>query len=238
MTEQDFKANLTPDDARQAVYIDFEGRIGKPPVLLGVLYNESKRKNRERLVLCHYVVDPIYTQMQCTTTFDGVARHEYRVMHIKAAMNDIIRRAVKQERKIVSWSQHDRAQVVASRIARTDQAAFDAHFVDGKATAKRWMNAHHPEARPGWESHGGRYKLVHFLSLVGLDLPADYGRGQVGGWLKTSAEATTTRGSWDALLDSQRERWQRILAHNAFDCLAMCHVVTTAADAVAAASEV
>lgn len=198
--DEGWTRTLTPEQAAKAIYIDFEGRIDEPPALLGVLYAEGRKASPDRLVMRHEILDP--------------------------GLRELVGRAVKQDRVIVSWSQHELGEL--SEAGLHDERLTN-RFVDGKVTAKRWRRAIHPGVEFPFDTSGGANKLVRYLDLIDYELPATYGLGKVGTWLAQTREALSKRQSWADLTETQQARWSRLLEHNANDLVGLREVVTRAA---------
>lgn len=91
MTERQFK-QLSVAEARRALYIDFEGVTGKPPVLAGTLRHRGRG------------AEPIVHQVVVDATF-ALAGPEAR--SFDAAIEIVVERAASQDRRIVAWSEHE-----------------------------------------------------------------------------------------------------------------------------------
>ena len=225
-------AEITPEEAERAIYIDFEGRRDREPVLLGVLYAEGRRRiDHSRLVLRHDLVDRRYRPLLRAFSELGepsVHRYDTDQRSLDRSIEGILQRAEHQDRLIVAWSQHE-LDVVWSACRNADFVeAFGARFRDGKATAKRWLRETSPDSWPQREPVGGAHKLAYYCRLVGFDVPAEFGPGVVGTGLKIIDQALDTGRSWAGFTDRQREAWRRVLGHNLFDCLGLRAVVTAA----------
>ncbi len=198
MTDLGRRVNrLTAAEALRALYIDFEGRIDEPPVLLGV----HRRGRGAQPYVQQDVVDP---------TFEGLVP---RYMPLRDAVANVVQRAVRRDRRIVAWSEHE--LTVVRTLASSDPdlvAEFETRFVNALAFAKYWRNKLHAGDRP----EEGR--LADYLDLVGYRVPSCYGPGNVGETIRV-VRARLERGL--PLTDGQHTRWHNLVEHNRHDCAGM-----------------
>ena len=204
---------LTLAEALRALYIDFEGRIDKPPVLLGI----HRRGRGARPYVQQDVVDERFTGL--------VPRY----MPLHDAILNVVRRADAGDRRIVAWSHHE-LNVVRALLADDPElvARFTARYVDARAVAKRWRNKLHAGDRPDETS------LANYLALIAYEVPEDAAPGRVGSTLGDLADRLD-RGL--PLTSGQLVRWDRLVEHNRFDCAGMRAVCLQAARELEAAAE-
>jgi len=149
---------MTETEARQAIYIDFEGGKDEPPVLLGVL----------RAAVQQYVVDKTFTP----------AGPRYR--EPREAIRATVDKAQRLKRRIVSWSEHDldvvRELTNDPRLVRD----FEARYANGRALAARWASRMNDIVKP---DDGD---LEHYLRLVDFEVPGSARPGQVGKTIRSA----------------------------------------------------
>lgn len=225
---------ITPDEADNAIYIDFEGRQGEPPVLLGSLYAEGqKRPDQDRLILRHDILDDSLRSLHEEVPVTPITFAEYRteVRSLRATYADLIGRAHKQDRLIVAWSRHElTASLSDPSISDHVRDELLERFRDGKETAKRWLRATQPDMRFEPDERKRRNTLARYLELTGYEVPNDFVGGSVGSGIKQVRQGLQRGdGTWDDLTVGQRRAWWRILGHNLHDCLGLRHVVRIAA---------
>jgi hypothetical protein len=178
---------MTALEARTAFYLDFEGGKEQPPVLVGYLRKEHVQQ---------YVVDRAFQP----------AGPGY--LELRQAIKTVLTRAQKQDRRIVSWSEHD-LEVVRELKDAALIRAFEARYANGRALAARWATRTSAVTKP---TEGD---LEHYLKLVDFEVPEHAGPGKVGATLRSlrpSLEAG--RG----LTEPQLQRWADLLDHNRYDC--------------------
>ena len=199
MTDQpkSFK-QLSAAEALRALYIDFEGRKGEPPVLLGVQRHGGRGA---RPYVQQDVVDPV---------FAGLVP---RYLPLHDCVENLVRRAEHGDRRIVSWSQHDLDVV---RILENEDpelvVRFEARYVNALAVAKRWRNRCHGGDKPADGT------LANYLELIRYPVPDDAEAGHVGDTIR-DLRPRLARGL--PLTAKQQDRWDRLVEHNRFDCAGM-----------------
>jgi len=148
---QDFK-QMTAAEARTAFYVDFEGGMDAPPVLMGILRKYTQQ----------YVVDPAFRSL------------EPGYLELRQAVATVVTRAEKQERRIVSWSGHD-LEIVRSLTKEPELIRrFEARYINGRALAVRWATRTPGIAKPDTGD------LELYLALIGFDVPESARPGQAG----------------------------------------------------------
>lgn len=190
---------VTETEARQAIYVDFEGGEDQAPVVLGVLRSERVQQ---------HVIDRVFTSA-------GPHYREPREL-IRATVD----KAQRLDRRIISWSEHDldvvRDLTNDPRLVRD----FEVHYGNAGALAARWASRTEGADKPGMGD------LEHYLALIGFEVPDAARPGQVGKTLRSvrpSLEAGRT------LTEHQAQRWNDLLLHNRYDCEGMRAVCIRAA---------
>jgi hypothetical protein len=195
---------LTQAEALRALYVDFEGEKGRPPVLLGV----HRRGRGARPFVQQDVLDAAFVGLAgiCLSLHDAVEK--------------VVRRAEHGDRRIVAWSEHELDVV---RTLRDEDpgivARFEARFANARAVAERWRNRLHDGVRP----EPGR--LVDYLALVGYRVPDEAAGGDVGETIR-ALRPRLERGL--SPTPAQQARWDRLLEHNRHDCAGMRRVCLAA----------
>lgn len=189
---------MTAAEARTAFYVDFEGGKDAAPVLLGILRKRTQQ----------YVVDPVFRTL-------GPA-----YLELRQAVATVVTRAEKQDRRIVSWSEHD-LDIVRNL---TNEPALirrlEARYANGRALAARWATRH-----PGFEKPESG-DLGRYFELVRFDVPDAAGPGHVGDTVR-SLRPGLEAGREPT--ERQRQRWADLLEHNRYDCEGMREVCVRAA---------
>src|SRR5688572_2796089 len=108
-------AQMTPDEAARAIYIDFEGRKDEHPAVLGLLYAEGRAASPDRVVLRQDVIDRALWPTVGWSTFSWVYRYDTDARSLAQSVQELLQRARHQDRLIVAWSEHD-LRVVSSYL--------------------------------------------------------------------------------------------------------------------------
>ncbi len=203
---------LTQAQALRALYVDFEGEKGRPPVLLGV----HRRGRGARPFVAYDVLGEAF----------GVLADSTLTLH--AAITKLVQRAESRDRRIVAWSEHELDVV---RTLTDDDPAlvarFEARFANARAIAERWRNKCHAGDKPA------EGRLVEYLALIGYTVPDEAAAGRVGETIRILRDRLE-RGL--PLTAVQQRRWDDLLEHNRHDCASMRRVCLRAAREMEAAS--
>lgn len=235
MVRNPYKQLLTPDEARRAIYIDFEGRKNEPPVLLGSLYFEGRRTpDPERLVFRHDIVDPTLAPLADAVEITGLHLYRCEARSVATAIRDLVRRANNQKRPIVAWSQHEITRIQEADLSDDLEAVVQRWFRNGKETATKWRTTRHPDWQLERDAAGRVDRLTHYLDRIGYHVPPDHRGGRVGETIKSLRTSLERGKDWEDLRETQRDRWAALLMHNYHDCNGMRTVVQRAADELAA----
>lgn len=157
---------ITPDEARQGLYIDFEGP--REPALCGLLeYDQSI----DDITYAHLLLDEALFPAADWTK--GVFRSSMAEVaeRIIAARDD-----PEGPRMVFAWSEREEKALRAAGDAPLYSQAADS-IVNARRIAKRWKNLHHREVEFEKHPKKGRHRLINYLSLIGYEVPADAGEG-------------------------------------------------------------
>jgi hypothetical protein len=211
---------LTADDARRAIYLDFEGRAGRSPVLLGALW--VSRQGQEPMFR-QYLLDGVFAP---AAEASGASRTT-----LAGELKSLLKRATDQHRVFVGWSEHEVRTVYehAPEFAET----FDDLYRDARALARRWRKKVHPDFSVPKDDSGKRHTLARYIELADYELPTRFGGGNVGKTIAQVGHSIERTGSFDALSEKQRTRWEDLLGHNEHDCRATREICLLALDELA-----
>lgn len=120
------KNRLTPQEARQALYIDFEGRKDAAPVLLGCAHRSGKGV---KPWVWQAVTDPLFEPL---TRIDD----DIELLPLLGAVERILQRAEAKDRLIVAWSEHELD--VVKEYCPQHLARFEARYVNARTFAVYW----------------------------------------------------------------------------------------------------
>jgi hypothetical protein len=212
---------LTPNEARRAIHVDFEGNTDSDPTLLGILYTPDPDEHTQ------FPAADVIEQWILERAFDGSADESGSptgAIDLLSLALKIIAMAKREKRRIVSWSQHDFALIMKALGPRTKgKRAFAALYRDAKVTSEAWSRAWASNERP--DVHA----LSHYLRYVEYEVPAQFGPGLTGDSLREiRASLETHKHNWQRLTTRKRDRSHAVLMHNRHDLLGMKAVVEQA----------
>jgi hypothetical protein len=198
---------LTADEARRAIYVDFEGRIDVEPVLLGVLVP----LRRGQTVLHQYVWDPELVM--------GGGGLEL-MPSLSDAVEAVVRRADSRRRPIVAWSPRE-LEVVEAYCDAGLANRFRDRYVNANLIAKPWRRTRYPNLV--WEpDHRGRVNsLSRYLDLIGHTVPEGCGEAIAAQAIQRVQDGLGRVGSFEGLKPDVKAAWANMLCHNRHDCIGM-----------------
>ena len=203
---------LSRRDVERATFVDFEGRIDAPPVLLGVATFEAGEASFRQSVL-----DERYRPAA-----DAKA---LRTMTLEEAVLAVVELAEGRDGPIVGWSRHE-DELIRRRCPGPLADRFGARYVNAIPTAARWRRALGLPRDPDGE------RLAWYLRQAGMRVAPVHGTGRTGSTLAIVGKALEQGGGYAALTPRRRARWTALLAHNRIDVLGMreiCDRATAAA---------
>ncbi len=190
---------LTPDAARRAIYLDFEGFVKEPPSLLGVLIDGSF----ETLVL-----DP--------TLRPAAEAKGLRVTDGTAALRGILERARLEDRIVCAFGNREREAALEDFGVDLGDRYVNVHPI-----VKRSWKLTRPE-RPKrgrgqtWSRRGG-FSLEFFEKGLGLVRPPHLGHGHATKRLRGVRQALERHGVWSGLTPTAKAKWTKLLDYNETD---------------------
>ena len=203
---------LSRAEVERATFIDFEGRIDAPPVLLGVA--TFRDPDAEVLKL---VIEDRYRP--------AAGAKDLRTVDLAEAVGTVVVLAEQRDGPIVGWSRHEE-EVVRRRCPAPLAERFSARYVNAIPTAARWRRA------LGIARHPDGERLARYLRLAGLRVAPVHGPGRTGSTLAVLGSALDRGRGYEALTPRRKARWTALLEHNRIDVLGMrevCDRATTAA---------
>jgi hypothetical protein len=209
----------TLDEARRAIFLDFEAETGEPPAVLGTLW--VSRQGQEPMFR-QYVVDPSLRRLSSPTLVSGSLAGQVR---------SLIGRAERQHRVLVGWSGHE-LEVVRAWCPEL-APAFEALYRDAKTPAKAWGRL--TGLRPAKDARKRRHRLVAYEAAAG------FVRDDALGGKEMAEAIRRVRASIDGGVEPSQKRlarWERMLAHNEQDCRATRAVTLRALEDLAAETAV
>lgn len=230
MKREPASAVLSPTDARRAIYLDFEGAPNCAPVFSGWIVDDGDRAV-ERLTYHSGIHEPSVMELLADVgSLDGhLAGSSDCSWTLDEAIADLVETAEAEQRLIASWSHHDRS-VVRDYVTDPDLVArFEARYRNGKKTAERWARATGRSSSIPPRARRVRHTLTAYTSLIEFNLPPDYGLKDTMNRFRVVEQYFNDTGDPDLSDAEARKAWRGFVRHNAYDCVALRHIVVTAA---------
>ena len=207
---------MTHDEARRAIYIDFECLTTKPhstPELLGLLTDAD--------AIEQLLVDPCLAPA-C------VANKRCRVADLASAVEDLVELAERQDRVIVGWSFFDRD--VATRACPTAAGRLASRYRNAIPTARRWRQWIHPGFPIVREdAHAAKHTLDQYARLAQYPHALALATAQPARWIRhTLQQLEATEGRYRRTTTQTKRDWHKVLEYNRHDCLALRHITLKA----------
>jgi hypothetical protein len=205
---------VRPDEARRAIYIDFEALATRPhpsPQLLGVLRDDE---------FAQWIVDPALAPA-------AAASKRLIVLSPADAVARIVSQAEDERRAVAGWSFFDRD--VAARANPALASRLQQVYRNVIQTARPWRQRLHPSApMPREDDHSPRHTLDKYARLVGYEAERALA-GNPAAWLRaTEARLAAAGGRYRRVSATGKRDWHRLLEYNRHDCLALRHVTLKA----------
>lgn len=222
---------LTPDQAAQAIYFDFEGCPNQAPSLLGWSYlrPDGTEHFRQRIVerelwpACGVTVPHTGGAQQCDKrTLDNAVRRMCEL-------------AEEGDRLLVSWSEHD-LRMVEGHVGKEEvKARVRARYRNALPTARQWLSIVHPEIQLQREGYGGKHALAAYAQIMDIRIPQKYGVSVAASGIKAMRAALAVHGKYRLAPKAAQLAWAALLGHNRLDCKVAREIITRAAAELALA---
>ena len=205
-TEQRPKASgaeLTAQEAKSAIYIDYEGNMKLPPTLLG-WYVDSEYKAS--------IVEPLFETCKNRYKAKGIHVEDHAQLALK-----LIQNAEDEGRLIVSWSEHDYL-LMCKVLTPSGAERLKLVYRNAIRTAKPWYKQKYgplPE----------KASLDFFEDLLGFHVPERFGLGLVGKSLILIRGQIAEGLGYAKLTNAARDGWTTVVRHNKLDLEGMAFVL-------------
>jgi hypothetical protein len=205
-TEQRPKASsakLTAQEAKKAIYIDYEGNIKLPPTLLG-WYVDGEYKAS--------ILEPLFETCENRYKAKGILVADHAQLALK-----LIQQAEDEGRLIVSWSEHDYMHM-CKVLTPSDAERLKVVYRNAIRTAKPWYKQKYgplPE----------KASLDFFEDLLGFHVPERFGLGLVGNSLRLIRGQIEEGRGYAELTNAARDGWTKVVRHNKLDLEGMAFVL-------------
>lgn len=209
---------FTQAEARGAIYFDFEGNIDRPPTIIGYAY-EADGDLCFGQVIVELEMHKARKASVSGTCLPGRARSE----SLASVMSMLLERARCEDRRLVSWSEHDLQKLLEAGLSGADETAIVSAHVNALHVAKRWLRW-----RDGQAFKTGENTLANYCTTIGFDIPEEYGPGISGEAIRLVRDHLSRHKSWNMMPYGVQNKWLRMLCHNYYDVMGMRQVLLTA----------
>jgi hypothetical protein len=197
-TEQRPKASsakLTVKEAKEAIYIDYEGNMKLPPTLLG-WYVDGKYMAS--------ILEPLFETCENRYKAKGIFIEDHAELALR-----LIQQAEDEERLIVSWSEHDYL-LMCKVLKPSDAERLKLIYRNAIRTARPWY-------RQKYGPMPEKASLDFFEDLLGFHVPERFGLGLVGKSLILIRGQIKDGRGYAELTNAARDGWTAVVRHNKLD---------------------
>lgn len=199
---------LSLDDAKRAIYIDFEGTVNDPPSLLGTLMmsNDSSED-----VTQYVIEEALYpageVKEQCTNS------------SLDKTLELLRELAERENRRCVAWSSRE-VQAINDHCSSNElKGYFEANIVDAKKIARVWKRRFFPGVVFPYVTGQGRHRLYEYLRLIGYSVPKSHGPGNTGQRIRYVRNQLANHcNDYGSVTNVTKAKWTKLLGHNFHDC--------------------
>jgi hypothetical protein len=205
-TEQRPKASnakLTAQEAKKAIYIDYEGNMKLPPTLLGWYVDGEYMAS---------IIEPLFETCENRYKAKGIFIEDHTELALR-----LIQQAEDEGRLIVSWSEHDYL-LMCKVLMPSDAERLKVVYRNAIRTAKPWYKQKYgplPE----------KASLDFFEDLLGFHVPERFGLGLVGNSLRLIRGQIEEGRGYAELTNAARDGWTKVVRHNKLDLEGMAFVL-------------
>ena len=196
-------AKLTALEAKNAIYIDYEGNIKLPPTLLG-WYVDGEYKAS--------ILEPLFNTCANRYKVKGIQVEDHSQLALK-----LIQQAEEEGRLIVSWSEHDYL-LMCKLLKPSDGERLKVIYRNAIRTARPWY-------RQKYGPLPEKASLDFFEDLLGFHVPERFGLGLVGNSLRLIREQIEKGRTYIDLTKAAKNGWISVVRHNKFDLQGMAFVL-------------
>jgi hypothetical protein len=188
-----FEDSLTSEMVKRAIYIDFEGFLGKAPSLIGVAIGSK-----------------FYQVALDEGLRLAAGAKKIPVRSGEDLVRDLLERAMREKRRIVAFSSCEKR--ICRDYYRLDLAPV---YADANRVVKTWAARAYPDLKRRPKS------LKAYLRLIGYPRAACLGERQAAQRIRAVRGMCARRGSYDALTGCVKAKWTKLLEYNKVDVLGM-----------------
>lgn len=198
---------LAAESVRRAAYIDFEGRAGRDPVLLGILIDDDGNTEFRQFLL-----DESYWCLE------GI-----KAGTVRGTLKDALSR-IPLSIPVYAWSSHE-SKVINTLLTGEDRLRWEDRITNAIPIARHWSRTLPPDVQPVKIERRGTHTLDQYLSIVGYKVSTSHGPGKTGSRVSTFDSLLQRSRPYERWTAVQKSHWTKFLAHNRHDCFGLRRVL-------------
>lgn len=223
-------ARSLPTVVRQAavsgVYIDFEGTIAFPAMLLGVLWADDSDTRFEQHVMDQKLF--LAADAKSRSPFGYCLRSSWETVL------DRLESLISEGRSVFAYSDHERDVILSQTEHHPTAEGVAQEIVNVRPIAVRWKRRHYPDVifrKPRKAPpRTGKHSLRNFLDLIEYEFPAHVGRFRAASQITAVQSMLEQRDSYDDLTPVVKAKWTKLLQKNFHDCNGLRELMIRVAD--------
>jgi len=204
---------FSAQDFELGIYIDFEGTVEDPPVLLGLMFSRNGDDYFEQLVF-----DPRLKSAAEAKAPDGTKdRHCIYVPSLEDALARVLNYSKTYERKIFAWSTREQKVIADSNLDHISKS--ELAVVNALGIARKWARKHFNVSKLPRTKRSSKYALSNFSNFLGFTVPKAFGPGNSASRLRYVQGQISKRGEFQNLTGVTKAKWTKFLKHNKYDLI-------------------
>ena len=216
---------VTVEEARRAIYIDFEGTATDPASFLGVLIVNDRGEVKFDQPVFEEDLWPVVRRHKPKKTA-GYAPREADFFETFVALRE---RAESESRKVFAYSEHEVNEISERILLKREVQWWQENLLNALPYAKAWKKDHHGEVEFKKDKNkpmSGKHTLDQFFKLIGYEVPPPLGAGNSAQRIRYVREMLNRHGgNYGMLSSTAKGKWTRACLHNWHDCEGMRELV-------------
>ena len=209
---------FTVEEAKRAIYIDFEGTMKDPASFLGVLVVGDSGATEFDQPVFDEDLWPVVRHHKPKKTA-GYAPREADFFETFVALRE---RAESESRKVVAYSEHEVNEISERILLKREVQWWQENLLNARPYAKAWKKDQHPDAefkKAKNKPMSGKYTLDQFFKLIRYEVDKSLGPGNSAQRIKYVRNMLNKHsGNYGALSSTAKGKWTKACLHNWHDC--------------------
>lgn len=209
---------FTVEEAKRAIYIDFEGTMKDPASFLGVLVVGDSGATEFDQPVFDEDLWPVVRHHKPKKTA-GYAPREADFFETFVALRE---RAESESRKVFAYSEHEVNEISERILLKREVQWWQENLLNARPYAKAWKKGHHPDQefkKAKNKPMSGKYTLDQFFKLIRYEVDKSLGAGNSAQRIKYVRNMLNKHsGNYGALSSTAKGKWTKACLHNWHDC--------------------